>query len=439
MLSSNVGSLLSKNKKLTDLIEDYWKESDDINVAATDSNNIDDSLDLSESLDIVDNFHSVNSVAHNNTPKSSSNSIRDHVEPRSTSSESNTSPMNASYSDDESSIEHNDIYVKGTSILKNQEDTRLTTYPITRHNIWKLYETAQKSFWVPGEIDMTNDVAQWSRIETEHEYGKQIKHIVEQVLAFFAVSDGIVNQNLSSNFSCEVPIVEVEYFYRFQQMMEDIHAITYSNMIKCLIGHDTNKTNFLLESINNIPATREKVTWAINWMRSNEYSFEQRLLAFSIVEGVFFSGSFCIIYWLGSLNLFPGLLQANKLISRDERLHVEHAVELYKMCTKRVEYNVWASMLMDAVRVESIFIDSLLPEPLPSMNVELLNRHIKHVANRLSVQNGYPLVYPEVSNTPFEFELMRDIETAACFFEQKVTEYQKYRFNNDEESDSESI
>jgi len=312
-------------------------------------------------------------------------------------------------------------FIGSTSIRRIRGDDRLTTLPIGRKDIYELYTKMKSMYWTDQEIIMSTDKLEWD----SNRISVNMKRLIKYVLGFFAISDGLVNENLGINFLQEVPILEVNYFYRFQQMMEDIHAATYSKMIDSLITNDNEKKE-VFNCVISMSAVKMKADWIRKWMDPSKNSFEERLIAFAVVEGIFFSGSFCVIYWLKSLNLLPGLAQANELIARDEGIHVEHAILLYHLCSKKCDTKRVLSLLRESVEIEYEFMKEAMPEDLPRMNVMLMHTHIKHITNRLACNLDLPLLpYPEVENTPFSFEQMRDIPNMTNFFDAQVTEYQR--------------
>ncbi len=299
--------------------------------------------------------------------------------------------------------------------LFNEENDRLVTFPIKYRPIWDMYKKQVASFWTPEEIDLSKDVSDWARLNKDEQYF--IKHI----LGFFAASDGIVNINLGERFINDVKITEAKYFYRFQEAMEDIHGETYSLLIETYIKEKEEKDK-IFNAIENFPCIKKKADWAIRWIDSEE-EYGIRLVAFAIVEGVFFSGSFCSIFWLAERGLMPGLTFANELIARDEAMHVEFACLLFSMLRKKPKYEKVIQIFNDAVEVEKEFICESLPCKLLGMNSDLMSQYIEFVADRLLSTLGYGKIY-NVSN-PFMFMERISAEGKTNFFEKRVSQYQK--------------
>jgi ribonucleotide reductase beta subunit family protein with ferritin-like domain len=278
-----------------------------------------------------------------------------------------------------------------------------------------MYKQAMNCFWKAEEINLTRDYKDWERL-TEDE-----QHFIKYVLAFFAASDGIVTENLAVRFMSDVKLPEARCFYGFQIAMENIHSETYSLLIDSFIKDDREKTK-LFEAINNFPCIRKKADWAIRWMESESESFAKRLVAFACVEGIFFSGAFCSIYWLKKRGLMPGLTFSNELISRDEALHCEFAVLLYKMLGEKKLSNLEVSMIVtEAVSIEKEFICDALPCRLIGMNAGLMSQYIEFVADRLLQQFGVSKHYN--ATNPFDFMDMISLEGKTNFFERRVGEY----------------
>jgi ribonucleotide reductase beta subunit family protein with ferritin-like domain len=299
--------------------------------------------------------------------------------------------------------------------LLNTENNRLTVYPIKFDKIWEMYKLQQAAFWTAEEIDFSNDYTDFEKL-SENE-----KHFIKMVLAFFAASDTIVNINLGERFIREVQIRESIVTYTYQMMMESIHSEVYSLMIDNIVRNQEEK-NKLLNAIIEYPCISKKAQWAQKWIESNA-PFAQRLIAFAIVEGIFFSGSFCAIFWMKKKNLMPGLCDSNELISRDEGMHTDFAVLLYSMITCKIDQNIVHQMFIDAVTIENEFICESLPCSLLGMNNELMSDYIKFVADRLLVQLNYNKIWG-VSN-PFDFMESISMEGKTNFFESRPTQYQK--------------
>ena len=302
-----------------------------------------------------------------------------------------------------------------SDFLLSENKSRFVLFPIQSQPIWKMYKQAMNCFWKAEEINLTRDYKDWERL-TEDE-----RHFIKYVLAFFAASDGIVTENLAVRFMSDVKLAEARCFYGFQIAMENIHSETYSLLIDSFIKDDREKTK-LFEAINNFPCIRKKADWAIRWMQSESESFAKRLVAFACVEGIFFSGAFCSIYWLKKRGLMPGLTFSNELISRDEALHCEFAVLLYKMLgEKRLSDAEIIMIVSEAVAIEKEFICEALPCRLIGMNAQLMSQYIEFVADRLLQQFGVKKVFQ--SSNPFDFMDMISLEGKTNFFERRVGEY----------------
>ena len=289
---------------------------------------------------------------------------------------------------------------------------RFVLFPIQHHDLWKLYKQAEACIWTAEEIDLSQDLIDWEKLNEGE------KHFVKHVLAFFAASDGIVNENLAENFVKEVQYTEAKFFYGFQIMMENIHSETYSLLIDTYIK-DKEEQNRLFNAIDTVPAVQKKAQWALKWINSE--SFVERLLAFAAVEGIFFSGSFCSIFWLKKRGLMPGLSFSNELISRDEGLHTNFAVHLYnqhienKLSKERV-----IEILGSALEIEKEFITESLPVDLIGMNSTLMSQYLEYVTDRLLVDLGIGKVYN--SENPFDFMKNIALENKTNFFEKRVSD-----------------
>ena len=297
-----------------------------------------------------------------------------------------------------------------------QEDPlRFVLFPIRHHDIWKMYKQHEASFWTAEEIDLSQDQRDWENL-TDGE-----RHFISHVLAFFAASDGIVNENLAVGFLSQVQYAEAKCFYGFQIMMENIHSETYSLLIDTYIKNPVEKDK-MLRAIDTIPCVKRKADWAMRWIENG--SFVERLLAFAAVEGIFFSGSFCSIFWLKKRGLMPGLSFSNELISRDEGLHRDFACLLYTdhIKNKLPEEDVY-TLIKDAVSIEQEFVTNALPVSLIGMNADLMNQYIEFVADHLLVSLGLKKVYN--STNPFDFMDMISLQGKTNFFEKRVGEYQK--------------
>ena len=300
-------------------------------------------------------------------------------------------------------------------ILEENKD-RFVLFPIKHDDIWAFYKKAEASFWTAEEIDLSPYLIDWENKLTEDE-----RYFVKHILAFFAASDGIVNENLAENFVAEVQYTEAKFFYGFQIAMENIHSETYSLLIDTYIK-DTEDKRDLFNAIETMDCVKKKADWALRWI--DEGNFAERLVAFAAVEGIFFSGSFCSIFWLKKRGLMPGLGFSNELISRDEGLHCDFACLLYNnhLVNKLSEDQV-RSIILDAVEIEKEFILEALPVRLIGMNSELMSQYIEFVADRLLSELGCKKEYN--STNPFDFMDMISIPGKTNFFEKRVAEYQK--------------
>jgi len=297
---------------------------------------------------------------------------------------------------------------------------RFVLFPIKYHEIWQMYKKAEASFWTAEEIDLSKDMHDWNNKLNDDE-----KYFVSHILAFFAASDGIVNENLVERFSGEVQVPEARCFYGFQIMMENIHSETYSLLIDTYIKEPAQRTH-LFNAIDTIPAIRKKADWALRWISDKESSFGQRLVAFAAVEGIFFSGAFASIFWLKKRGLMPGLTFSNELISRDEGLHTDFACLLFSHLNNRPSKQVIEDIIVDAVRIEQEFLTEALPCALLGMNSNLMKQYIEFVADRLLVALGNEKVYK--STNPFDFMENISLGGKTNFFEKRVGEYQKAGF-----------
>jgi ribonucleotide reductase beta subunit family protein with ferritin-like domain len=301
-------------------------------------------------------------------------------------------------------------------LLLSPENNRLVTFPIKYDIIWKKYKEAVASFWTPEEIDLSKDINDWEKLTFNEKY------FIKNILGFFAASDGIVNINLIERFINDVQILEAKYFYGFQVMMENIHAETYSLLIDTYIK-DNNEKNKLLNSIETIPCVKKKAKWALKWIDDKNASYAIRLIAFAAVEGIFFSGSFCAIFWLKKRGLMSGLSFSNQLISRDECMHTDFACLLFSMLVNKPTEKEVHNLITEALEIETEFIVESLPCSLLGMNKEEMVKYIKFVADRLLIQLGYSKIWNE--KNPFDFMEMISMEQKGNFFETKISEYQK--------------
>lgn len=293
-------------------------------------------------------------------------------------------------------------------------DNRFVMFPIKDESIWSMYKKHVDCFWRPEEIDLIKDINHWETLTVDE------KHFISSILAFFAASDGIVLENLALRFMTEVQLAEARAFYGFQIAMENIHSHTYSLLIDTFIKNEEEK-NKLFSSIEHFPCIRKKSDWAQKWINDKKSSFATRLVAFACIEGIFFSGSFCSIFWLKAKGLMPGLCFSNELISRDEALHTEFAVLLYSKLNTKLSKKKIADIVKNAVEIEIEFICEALPCRLIGMNSNLMTEYIKFVADRLVVQLGYEKIYN--AENPFSFMEMISVESKTNFFEKRVSEY----------------
>lgn len=295
-------------------------------------------------------------------------------------------------------------------------DNRFVIFPIQHHDIWDWYKKQEASFWTAEEIDLHQDVIDWETKLTDDE-----RYFIKHILAFFAASDGIVNENLAENFISEVQYTEAKFFYGFQIMMENIHSEVYSLLIDTYIKNEKEKDE-LFRAIDVFPAIKKKAEWALKWVDSP--SFAERLIAFSAVEGIFFSGAFCSIFWMKKRGLLPGLTFSNELINRDEGLHADFAVHLHQNhMVNKVPKERIKEILVDALNIERVFITESLPVSLIGMNSKLMTQYLEFVTDRLLLEYGCDKVY-NVEN-PFDFMEMISLEGKTNFFEKRVSEYQK--------------
>ena len=301
-----------------------------------------------------------------------------------------------------------------TESLLAPDDNRFVMFPIRYDDIWQMYKKQVDCFWRAEEIDLTKDTLHWESLQEDERF------FISMILAFFAASDGIVLENLASRFMNDVQISEARAFYGFQIAMENIHSETYSLLIETYIK-DKEEKHKLFNAIENFPCIKKKSDWAQKWIHDNRSSFATRLVAFACVEGIFFSGAFCSIYWLKKRGLMPGLTFSNELISRDEALHCEFAILLYNKLLKKIDKNRIHEIIKEAVEIETEFICEALPCRLIGMNSELMTQYIKFVADRLCVQLGYKKIY-NVGN-PFEFMELISLESKTSFFEKRNDAY----------------
>lgn len=303
-----------------------------------------------------------------------------------------------------------------TEPILQENPHRFVLFPIQHNDIWAFYKKSEASFWTAEEIDLSNDLTDWNDRLNDDE-----RHFIKHVLAFFAASDGIVNENLAENFVNEVQYTEAKFFYGFQIMMENIHSETYSLLIDTYIK-DAKEKDYLFTAIDHLDCVKKKADWALRWIKNG--SFQERLIAFAAVEGIFFSGSFCSIFWLKKRGLMPGLSFSNELISRDEGMHCDFACLLYNdhVVNKLPEETV-RKIITDAVAIEKEFVSDALPVNLIGMNAELMCQYIEFVADRLLSALHVPKVY-NVEN-PFPWMDLISLQGKTNFFEKRVGDYQK--------------
>lgn len=298
-------------------------------------------------------------------------------------------------------------------LLKENKD-RFVLLPINYPKVWEKYKQHEASFWTAEEIDLSADMKDWNNLNDGE------RHFITHVLAFFAASDGIVNENLAVNFMSEVQLPEARCFYGFQIMMENIHSETYALLIDTYVKDPAEKDR-LFHAIETVPAVKRKAEWALRWI--NNGNFAERLVAFAAVEGIFFSGSFCSIFWLKKRGLMPGLTFSNELISRDEGLHCEFACLLYSMLENKLAEEQVHTIIRDAVSIEKEFITEALPVALIGMNSSLMAQYIEFVADRWLSELGYAKIFNTAN--PFDFMEMISLQGKTNFFEKRVGDYQK--------------
>ncbi len=298
--------------------------------------------------------------------------------------------------------------------LLSEDTSRYVMFPVSDQTIWKLYKKQVDCFWRPEEIDTSKDLTQWDTLTTDEQF------FIKMILAFFAGSDGIVLENLASRFMMDVQLPEARAFYGFQIAMENIHSETYSILIDSYIKDSVEKDK-LFHAIEHFPCIEKKAKWAIKWIQDKRSCFATRLIAFACIEGIFFSGAFCSIYWLKKRGLMPGLTFSNELISRDEALHTEFAIYLFSKLEKKIPKKKIRDIIQEAVSIEKEFITEALPCRLIGMNSELMNQYIEFVADRLLLQLGCEAFYK--TSNPFDFMEMISLEQKTNFFESRVSSY----------------
>uniref|UniRef100_A0A7S0C8G5 Uncharacterized protein n=1 Tax=Proboscia inermis TaxID=420281 RepID=A0A7S0C8G5_9STRA len=293
---------------------------------------------------------------------------------------------------------------------------RFVIFPIQHEDVWEMYKKAEASFWTAEEIDLASDLNDWKSLSANE------RHFVSHILAFFAASDGIVNENLASNFATEITIPEARCFYGFQIAVENIHSETYSLLIDTYV-RDPSERHHLLNAIETVPCVQEKAQWALQWCEPKNASFAERCIAFAAVEGIFFSGSFCAVFWLKKRGLMPGLSFSNELISRDEGLHCDFACLLYSKLVNKLSDERVTEIITNAVEIEKSFVTDALPVELIGMNSALMCTYIEFCADRLLVELGVPKFYS--SENPFPWMEMISLQGKTNFFEKRVGEYSK--------------
>ncbi|XP_035449991.1 ribonucleoside-diphosphate reductase subunit M2 [Spodoptera frugiperda] len=301
--------------------------------------------------------------------------------------------------------------------LLRDNPRRFVIFPIQYPDIWEMYKKAEASFWTVEEVDLSKDLSDWETLKDSE------RHFIKHVLAFFAASDGIVNENLVERFSQEVQVTEARCFYGFQIAMENVHSEMYSLLIDTYI-RDPKERDFLFNAIETLPCVKKKADWALQWIGSKSATFAERIIAFAAVEGIFFSGSFASIFWMKKRGLMPGLTFSNELISRDEGLHTDFACLMYRHVVQKPSKERVLQIIKDAVVIEQEFLTDALPVRLLGMNCELMSDYIEFVADRLLLE----LIGEKHYNTknPFDFMNLISLEGKTNFFEKKVSEYQKW-------------
>lgn len=333
------------------------------------------------------------------------------------------SPDSETETDEREELDPRKRFVGDIDLPESQEPLlmeskrRFVLFPIQYHEIWQMYKKAEASFWTAEEMDLSKDLHDWNNRLNDKE-----RHFVSHVLAFFAASDGIVNENLLERFSNEVQAAEARCFYGFQIMMENIHSETYSLLIDTYIK-DHKQREYLFDAVETIPCVKKKADWALTWISDRHSTFGERLVAFAAVEGIFFSGSFASIFWLKKRGLMPGLTFSNELISRDEGMHTDFACLLFSHLKRRPHPDTVNKIITEAVAIEQEFLTDALPVALIGMNAELMCQYIEFVADRLLVALGSPKHYN--SANPFDFMDMISLQGKTNFFEKRVSDYSK--------------
>ena len=306
--------------------------------------------------------------------------------------------------------------------LLDETEDRYTIFPIRHQDVWDRYKQHMSVIWMAEEIDLSKDMSHWEKLSDGE------RHFIKNIIGFFAGSDGIVMENLANRFMREVKWPEAKFFYTCQAMIEGIHSETYSLLIDTYI-HDPKEKRDLFDAIKTIPCVQKKADWALAWIDNMEASFATRLLAFAVIEGIFFSGAFCAIFWLKQRGLMPGLTVSNEFIARDEGLHTDFACLLYSKITNRLTKQQAHKIVREAVKIEKQFITKSLPCELIGMNAKLMSQYIEFVADRLLIQLGYPKAYSAAN--PFQFMERISLENKDNFFEKRVTTYAKASVGKD--------
>uniref|UniRef100_A0A8C0NXM7 ribonucleoside-diphosphate reductase n=7 Tax=Boreoeutheria TaxID=1437010 RepID=A0A8C0NXM7_CANLF len=301
--------------------------------------------------------------------------------------------------------------------LLRKSSRRFVIFPIQYPDIWKMYKQAQASFWTAEEVDLSKDLPHWNKLKSDEKY------FISHILAFFAASDGIVNENLVERFSQEVQVPEARCFYGFQILIENVHSEMYSLLIDTYI-RDPKKREFLFNAIETMPYVKKKADWALRWIEDRKSTFGERVVAFAAVEGIFFSGSFAAIFWLKKRGLMPGLTFSNELISRDEGLHCDFACLMFQYLVNKPSEERVREIIVNAVEIEQEFLTEALPVGLIGMNCVLMKQYIEFVADRLLVELGFSKVFQ--AENPFDFMENISLEGKTNFFEKRVAEYQRF-------------
>jgi len=346
--------------------------------------------------------------------------------PLGTSKLQNITPSVLSIKKDQSE-QSKPVVKKQSEPLLKDNPRRFVVFPIEYHDIWQMYKKAEASFWTAEEVDLSKDLDHWEKLKPDE------RHFISHVLAFFAASDGIVNENLVERFSKEVQVTEARCFYGFQIAMENIHSEMYSLLIDTYIK-DPKERDYLFNAIETLPCVKKKADWAIRWIGDEEAPYAERVVAFAAVEGIFFSGSFAAIFWLKKRGVMPGLTFSNELISRDEGLHCDFACLMFRHLVDKPKPERIQEIITDAVAIEQEFLTEALPVNLIGMNCTLMKRYIEFVADRLLLELGCDKVYN--SENPFDFMEMISMEGKTNFFEKRVGEYQKMGVMNKNDSSS---